>query len=93
MSRTCSTDCRAIGCGGPIGAIVVGLGGLVDAHVLGAGYASIEAILSGSWPSEVITALLVVKGGRMAGRAGSERLAALANGFVVSRNSAVLRVD
>jgi CIC family chloride channel protein len=44
-----------------IGAIVVGLGGLIDAHVLGAGYASIEAILSGSMALRVIAALLVVK--------------------------------
>jgi len=44
-----------------IGAIFVGLGGLIDAHVLGAGYASIEALLNGTLPLRVVAALLVVK--------------------------------
>src|SRR5690606_24954155 len=44
-----------------IGAVVVGLGGLIDAHVLGAGYASIEALLNASLPLKVVVALLVVK--------------------------------
>ena len=44
-----------------IGAIVVGLGGLIDAHVLGAGYASIDALLNGSLALKVVLALLVVK--------------------------------
>ncbi|CCW17254.1 Chloride channel protein [Sphingobium indicum BiD32] len=44
-----------------IGAVVVGLGGLIDAHVLGAGYASIEALLNASLPLKVVAALLVVK--------------------------------
>src|SRR3546814_15306065 len=44
-----------------IGAVVVGLGGLIDAHVLGAGYASIEALLNGSLSLRVVAALLVVK--------------------------------
>ena len=44
-----------------IGAIVVGLGGLIDAYVLGAGYASIEALLSDSLPLKVVVALLLVK--------------------------------
>lgn len=44
-----------------IGAIVVGLGGMVDAHVLGAGYASIEALLAGSLALKVVLALLIVK--------------------------------
>ena len=44
-----------------IGAIFVGLGGLIDAHVLGAGYASIEALLNASLPLKVVAALLVVK--------------------------------
>ncbi|WP_340267259.1 chloride channel protein [Sphingobium mellinum] len=44
-----------------IGAIVVGLGGLIDAHVLGAGYASIEALLNASLPLKVVAALLMVK--------------------------------
>ena len=44
-----------------IGAIVVGLGGLIDADVLGAGYASIEALLTGSLALKVVVALLAVK--------------------------------
>src|SRR3546814_2196481 len=44
-----------------IGAIIVGLGGLIDAHVLGAGYASIEALLTGSLALKVVVALLAVK--------------------------------
>jgi len=44
-----------------LGAIVVGIGGLIDAHVLGAGYASIEALLTGSLALKVVVALLVVK--------------------------------
>lgn len=44
-----------------IGAIFVGLGGLIDAHVLGAGYASIEALLNAALPLKVVAALLVVK--------------------------------
>ena len=44
-----------------IGAVVVGLGGLIDTHVLGAGYASIEALLAGSLALRVMLALLVVK--------------------------------
>ncbi|MDE8654701.1 chloride channel protein [Novosphingobium sp. H3SJ31-1] len=44
-----------------LGAVVVGLGGLIDAHVLGAGYASIEALLNGALALRVVVALLVVK--------------------------------
>ncbi|MES3082319.1 chloride channel protein [Sphingomonas faeni] len=44
-----------------IGGVVVGLGGLVDAHVLGAGYPNIQALLDGSLAVRVILALLVVK--------------------------------
>lgn len=44
-----------------IGAVVVGLGGLIDAHVLGAGYASIQALLDGSLATQVVVALLLVK--------------------------------
>lgn len=44
-----------------IGGVVVGLGGLVDAHVLGAGYGNIQALLDGSLAVRVIVALLVVK--------------------------------
>jgi len=45
-----------------IGAVAVGIGGLIDAHVLGAGYASIEALLAATLPLRVVAALLVVKG-------------------------------
>jgi H+/Cl- antiporter ClcA len=45
-----------------IGGIVVGLGGLIDAHVLGAGYGSIQALLDGSLALRVVLALLIVKG-------------------------------
>lgn len=44
-----------------IGSVVVGMGGLVDAHVLGAGYASIQGLLDASLPMRAIAALLVVK--------------------------------
>lgn len=44
-----------------IGAIVVGVGGFIDAHVLGAGYQSIQAMLDGALTLRVILALLVVK--------------------------------
>ncbi len=44
-----------------IGAIAVGLGGLVDARVLGAGYASIEALLNGSLALKLVVSLLVIK--------------------------------
>jgi len=44
-----------------IGAVVVGIGGLVDRHVLGSGYASIQALLDGSLAMRVVLALLFVK--------------------------------
>lgn len=44
-----------------LGGIVVGIGGLIDARVLGAGYANIQALLDGSLAVRVILALLVVK--------------------------------
>jgi H+/Cl- antiporter ClcA/CBS domain-containing protein len=44
-----------------LGGIVVGLGGLIDAHVLGAGYSNIQALLDGSLTARVVLALLVVK--------------------------------
>ncbi|GAA0333975.1 chloride channel protein [Sphingomonas oligophenolica] len=44
-----------------IGGVVVGLGGLIDAHVLGAGYSNIQALLDGSLTMRVVLALLVVK--------------------------------
>ena len=44
-----------------IGGVVVGIGGLIDAHVLGAGYSNIQALLDGSLTVRVVLALLVVK--------------------------------
>jgi H+/Cl- antiporter ClcA len=44
-----------------LGGVAVGLGGLVDAHVLGPGYASIQALLDGSLTMQVVIALLAVK--------------------------------
>lgn len=44
-----------------LGGVVVGLGGLVDAHVLGAGYDSIRGLLDGSLAMRAVLALLVVK--------------------------------
>ncbi len=44
-----------------LGGLVVGLGGLIDAHVLGAGYESIRALLDGSLAIRVAVALLLVK--------------------------------
>jgi H+/Cl- antiporter ClcA/predicted transcriptional regulator len=44
-----------------IGSVVVGIGGLVDARVLGAGYDTIQTLLSGSLAMRAILLLLVVK--------------------------------
>ena len=44
-----------------LGGIVVGLGGLLDARVLGAGYTNIQALLDGTLALRVILTLLVVK--------------------------------
>ena len=44
-----------------IGAIGVGIGGLIDARVLGAGYQSIQALLDGSLALRSMLALLFVK--------------------------------
>jgi len=44
-----------------IGAVVVGLGGLIDAHVLGAGYQNIQNLLDGSLATRVVLALFVIK--------------------------------
>jgi H+/Cl- antiporter ClcA/CBS domain-containing protein len=44
-----------------IGAIFVGIGGMIDRHVLGSGYASIQALLDGSLAMRVVLALLFVK--------------------------------
>jgi CIC family chloride channel protein len=44
-----------------VGAVFVGLGGLIDAHVLGAGYQSIQALLDGVLTIRVVLALLLVK--------------------------------
>jgi chloride channel protein, CIC family len=44
-----------------IGAVFVGIGGLIDARVLGAGYASIQALLDGSLAMRAVAVLLAVK--------------------------------
>ncbi len=44
-----------------IGAVVVGLGGMVDPRVLGAGYDNIQALLLGSMLVKAVLMLLVVK--------------------------------
>ena len=44
-----------------LGGLAVGMGGLIDAHVLGVGYESIRALLEGSIAIRVAVALLVVK--------------------------------
>src|SRR3569623_302592 len=44
-----------------IGGVGVGIGGLIDAHVLGAGYSNIQALLDGTLVARVVLALLVVK--------------------------------
>jgi H+/Cl- antiporter ClcA len=44
-----------------IGGTVVGIGGLIDAHVLGAGYGNIQNLLDGAMALRVVLALLVVK--------------------------------
>jgi chloride channel protein, CIC family len=44
-----------------IGGLVVGIGGLIDARVLGAGYANIQALLDGALTLRIVLALLVVK--------------------------------
>lgn len=44
-----------------IGAVVVGLGGLIDLHALGAGYGNIQALLDGSLAVRIVVLLLAVK--------------------------------
>lgn len=44
-----------------LGGMIVGLGALVDARVLGAGYANIQALLDGSMATRAIVLLLAVK--------------------------------
>ena len=44
-----------------IGAFVVGAGGVIDAHVLGAGYENIQGLLDGGLAMRVILALLMIK--------------------------------
>ena len=44
-----------------IGAIIVGIGGLIDARVLGAGYTNIQALVDGSMALRAAILLLVVK--------------------------------
>ncbi len=45
-----------------LGAVVVGLGGLIDPRVLGAGYGNIQALLDGTLPLRAVGSLLVLKG-------------------------------
>jgi CBS domain-containing protein len=44
-----------------IGAVVVGIGGLFDVRVLGAGYGSIQALLDGNLVVQAVLLLLIVK--------------------------------
>src|SRR6185437_6176592 len=44
-----------------IGAIVVGIGGLIEPRVLGAGYGSIDALVNGNLVIKAVLLLLVVK--------------------------------
>ena len=44
-----------------IGAVIVGLGGLIDVQVLGAGYGNIQALLDASLTVKAVIMLLVVK--------------------------------
>src|SRR3546814_7801065 len=44
-----------------IGAIIVGIGGVIDPRVLGAGYSSIQALLDGTIVTQALILLLVVK--------------------------------
>ncbi len=44
-----------------LGAVAVGLGGLADARVLGAGYGTIQALLDGALPVRVVMTLLLLK--------------------------------
>jgi CIC family chloride channel protein len=44
-----------------IGAVIVGIGGLIDARVLGAGYSNIQALVDGSMVLRAAILLLVVK--------------------------------
>ncbi len=44
-----------------LGAAIVGLGGLFEPRVLGAGYASIQALLDGALPLRVVVKLVLVK--------------------------------
>ena len=44
-----------------IGAVVVGIGGLLDVRVLGAGYGSIQALLNGDLLARTVVLLLIIK--------------------------------
>lgn len=44
-----------------VGGVFVGLGGLIDVHVLGAGYQSIQALLDHSLATRAVLALLFIK--------------------------------
>jgi len=43
------------------GGMLVGIGGLLDVHVLGAGYSNIQALLDGSFGLRILVTLLVLK--------------------------------
>ncbi len=44
-----------------LGSVVVGVGGIIEPRVLGAGYASIESLLNGSLAINIVISLLLVK--------------------------------
>lgn len=44
-----------------LGAVTVGVGGLIDARVLGAGYQNIQALLDGSMATRAVLTLLLIK--------------------------------
>src|SRR3546814_17675064 len=46
-----------------LGAIIVGIGGVIDPRVLGAGYSSIQALLAGTIVTQALILLLGVKAG------------------------------
>ena len=44
-----------------LGSVIVGLGGIIQPRVLGAGYASIQSLLDGTLAINIIISLLLVK--------------------------------
>ena len=53
------------------GAVIVGLGGLIEPHALGVGYDSIESLLRGEQPAHDVLRLVLVKWGIWAAYLGS----------------------